>query len=429
MSDSADDHDQTSFRAGAFIPVLFFLGPVVTAILPRFTPLFLLLIAVALMIAGLRRGLGWRDFLEPNPAMIALVVVAAYAALSAIWAAERDDALLKPMLLLAATLAVFAAARSIPFLETERLRHASIALIAGALCAALLVTTELLTKGALMRTAMNLMPMLQPEGGKHMRILDGRVIRINMSELNQSVAIVAFLLWPGLFAISTLQISRRRLLSVLFFLALAVPIAISEHASSQFGLIASMLILPLCWMRPRIVIRALAVAWCLGFVLVLPLDFLAYKADLQRATWLPETARARVIIWDYTAELFFKHPWLGIGADSTKGARAKRTEPPEWPKGYVYPRDTGHHAHNLFLQTLYELGLVGTILVAIAGAAVILRIAFLPRQAQPYAVAALTVFAAIAAFAWSMWQAWLICAVGLLVVYVLLPAARYRDHA
>jgi len=426
MARSADDHDHASFRAGAFIPIEFFLAPVFTAIMPRLAPFFFFLIGIALLVAGLRRGLGWREFLAPNPAMIALAVVAAYAALSAIWAAEPEDAMLKPAVLLAATFVVFAAAPSISSLEPKRLRQASIALIGGALCAALFVTIEFVTEGALTRTAMNFIPEFRPGSLKQVKIVDGRVVRLNMSELNQSVAILAFLLWPGLLALSTLQSPRRKLYSLLFFIALAVPIALSEHESSQIGVIASTLILPLAWVRPRAVIRMLAVAWCLGFVFVIPLDHLAYKADLHRAEWLPQSAQARLIIWDYTAERFGERPWLGIGADSTKGAQAANSEPPEWPEGFVFPRATGRHAHNLFLQTLYELGVVGAILAAIAGAAVILRMALLPEQAQPYAAAAFTVLAVIAALAWSMWQAWLICAVGLLVIYVLLPAARYK---
>jgi hypothetical protein len=32
-------------------------------------------------------------------------------------------------------------------------------------------------------------------------------------------------------------------------------------------------------------------------------------------------------------------------------------------------------------------------------------------------------FAVIAAFAWGMWQVWLVCAVGLLPLYLLMPSA------
>ena len=55
--------------------------------------------------------------------------------------------------------------------------------------------------------------------------------------------------------------------------------------------------------------------------------------------------------------------------------------------------------------------------MAFAGAAVALRISLLPFEAQPFAVATFATFFAIAAFAWSIWQEWLTCAVGLLVIY------------
>ena len=86
-------------------------------------------------------------------------------------------------------------------------------------------------------------------------------------------------------------------------------------------------------------------------------------------------------------------------------------------------RTTGQHAHNLFLQTWYELGVFGAILVAIAGAAVVLRILLLPALVQPYDAAAFTLFAVIATFAWGMWQVWLVCAVALLPLYLLMAAA------
>ena len=169
------------------------------------------------------------------------------------------------------------------------------------------------------------------------------------------------LLWPGLLALRALPSPRRKLLSVLFFLALAVPIAISEHDSSQVGLVASLLVLLLAWVSPRAVVRGLAIAWCLGFVLVIPLDFLAFKADLHQAKWLPMSARARIIIWEYTAERVLEKPFLGIGADSTPAMMVKPKNPSERPKGFVIRRTTGQHAHNLFLQSWYELGVFGVI--------------------------------------------------------------------
>lgn len=412
-----------AFRGGALIPVLFFITPLFTAAAPRLAPFFLPIVAATLIIVALRRGLPWRELLQPNAAMSAIIAVALYAALSATWAEAPGSALAKAALVIAVTLVVFAAAAAIPTLDKDQVRRASLAFVAGALSAAAFVMTELLTDGALTRFAMNTIPAFKPDRAKHVVIRHGLVTRINVSEFNQHVAMLAFMLWPGLLALRVLDPPRRTLLTVLFFLALALPIAISEHDSSQVGLIAALLIFPLASIRPGAIIRGLALAWCLGFVLVIPLDFLAFKAGLHQVDWLPKSARARIIIWEYTAERVLEHPWLGIGADSTPAVKAKVVDAPEKPEGFVFRRTTGQHAHNLFLQSWYELGLFGTILTAIAGAAAALRLLLLPRDGQAYGAAAFTLFAVIAAFAWGMWQVWLVCAVGLLPLYFLMPAA------
>jgi hypothetical protein len=429
MSSSAAGGNGRPFRGGPLIPILFFVTPLFTAASPRLAPFLLPVVAAVLMIAALRRGLPWRDLLKPNAALIALVAVAAYAGLSAIWAADPEAALSKCALLLGTTLVVFAASAAIPTLDADQVRRASHAFVAGAFCAAGFVAIELLTDGAITRATMNTFPSFRPVRAKHVTIHHDRVTKINLSEFNQDIAILALLLWPGLLALRALPSPRRMLLSVLFFLALAVPIAISEHDSSQVGLVASLLVLLLTWVSPRAVVRGLAIAWCLGFVLVIPLDFLAFKADLHEAKWLPMSARARIIIWEYTAERVLEKPWLGIGADSTPAMIVKPKNPSERPKGFVIRRTTGQHAHNLFLQSWYELGVLGVILAALAGAAVALRILLLPAAAQAYGAASFTMVAVIAAFAWGMWQVWLICAVGLLPLYLLMPAALLRPPA
>jgi len=113
--------------------------------------------------------------------------------------------------------------------------------------------------------------------------------------------------------------------------------------------------------------------------------------NLQTAEWLRGSFRARIIIWEYTAERVLDHPWLGIGAASTPALREPRDQS-EKPSGYVYPRNTGQHAHNMFLQTWYELGAAGVLLIAIAGAIVAFRIALLPIETQPFAAASFAVF-------------------------------------
>jgi hypothetical protein len=87
MSSSAAGGNGRPFRGGPLIHILFFITPLFTAASPRLAPFLLPVVAVVLMIAALRRGLPWRHLLRPNAALIALLAVAAYAGLSAIWAA------------------------------------------------------------------------------------------------------------------------------------------------------------------------------------------------------------------------------------------------------------------------------------------------------------------------------------------------------
>ena len=428
MSSSAAVRMDRVSRGAPLITALLFIGPLFTAASPRLSPFFLAVIGLTLIVAALRRGLPWRDLLQPNAALIALIAVALYAALSAVWAANPEGALSKAALLAAATLVVFAARAAIATLDAPEVGRAARAFLAGVLCGAGFLTIELLTDGALTRFTMNTFPVFRPDGAKHLTIEDGRVTRMNLSEFNQHVAIVALLLWPGLLALrAAFQGSNRVIATVLFFVALAVPIGISEHDSSQVGIIASLLVFALAWSWPRATIRGLAAMWCLGFVLVLPLDFLAFKADLHQAHWLPNSARARIIIWEYTAERVLERPWLGIGADSTPALKAKK-DASEWPEGFVYKRTTGQHAHNLFLQVWYELGLAGAILAAVAGAAVVLRIPSLPLAAQAYGAASFALFAVMAAFAWGVWQIWLMCAFALLPLYLAMAAAPFRSN-
>ena len=228
MSSAAGGNGQ-SFRGGALIPILFFITPLFTAAAPRLAPFFLPIVAFVLIVVALRRGLPWRELVQPNAAMAALIAVGLYAALSAIWAEAPESALSKAALLIAATLVVFAASAAIAVLDKDQVRRASLAFIAGALCAAGFVMTELLTDGALTRFAMNNIPAFKPDRAKHVAIHHGRVTKINLSEFNQHVAMLAFQLWPGLLALRVLEPRRRILLTILFLVALAVPIAFSEH--------------------------------------------------------------------------------------------------------------------------------------------------------------------------------------------------------
>jgi O-antigen ligase len=222
----------------------------------------------------------------------------------------------------------------------------------------------------------------------------------------------------------------RYIFSGALLVAVTVAVFLSEHQSSQVALIVSfpVFFLALLWRKP--IIRSLAALWCLAFVLVVPAIFFAYDQQLHTANWLPSSFRARIIIWEYTAERVLDHPWVGVGADSTRALKEPNTlETAERPAGFIYPRTIGMHAHDLFLQTWFELGVIGVVLMGFAGAVVALRMSLLPFEAQPFGAAQFIAFIAIASFGWGMWQTWLICGVALSLVYLLIGAnSATREH-
>ncbi len=408
------------------LPIVFFMSPLATSAAPRLTPFFVAIVGIALIGSALRRGMQWRELLPRNAALMACLLFAAYVFLNATWSVDPLAGIGKAALLVALVLITFAAVEAASALEKATLCQAAIAFAAGALMGALFIMVELLTRGIVTRTVVGWIPSLSSP--KHFDISDGMLTALNLSKLDQNINLAMFHLWPGLLALMGLASTRRTIAMVVFFATIAAVIALSNHDSSQVALIASSLVVMLAWQWRTLVIRTLAIFWCAAFVFVIPASFAAYESGLHFANWLPKSARARVILWEYTAEQALSRPLLGVGVDSTSrlSIEQKATLNREQPDGFVYPRTMGHHAHNMFLQTWYELGAVGALLLAVAGAAVALLIFLLPASAQPFAAGAFAAFAIVGAFAWGMWQSWFMCAVALLPIYLRLAAARVK---
>jgi O-antigen ligase len=409
------------------LPIAFFTSPLATSVAPRLTPLCVAIVGIALIGSALRRGMHWRELLPYQTALAACLVFAAYVLLSSTWSADPLAGLGKAALLLGLILFTFAAVRAASALDNMTLSGAAIAFAAGALLGTLFIIVELLTHGIVTRTVVTWLPFLVSR--KHFDISGGVITQIHLAKLDQNVNVAMFHLWPGLLALMGLASTRRAIAIVGFFAVIAAVIALSKHDSSQVALIVSSLVVILGWKWRTLVIRSLAVLWCAAFVLVIPANFAAYDNGLHFAEWLPKSARARIILWEYTSEQTLDHPLLGAGVDSTPRLtdQQKAMFGRERPEGFVYPRTMGHHAHSIFLQTWSELGAIGALLLAVAGAAVVLLIFFLPITAQPFAAGAFAAFAIVGAFAWGMWQSWFMCAVALLPLYLRVPAATVEE--
>jgi O-Antigen ligase len=406
----------TGFRkAGSVLQVLLLVAPLATAIAPRLTWLFLCLVAIVLLVGAWRQGSEWRRLVQPNPAFMAVLVVVLYVFLSAIWSPDPGGTLSKAALFLGVVLLTLAASNAIAVWDKTELRQAALAFAVGAFLGSLYILIGILTDDAVKRAAEFAVTMDRPESKSSF------ATKFKLGSVRRNVTMSVLHLWPALLVLTAfIRPSRRLAYTLLFLAAVAVPVFLSGRESAQVALIGSALVFAAACTWRRGISRGLAVAWCLAFALILPLTFAAYRAELHMEKWLPKSARERVILWEYTAERVLETPWIGIGADATPLMREAVTA--EQPVGFVYPRTTGAHAHSLFLQVWYELGLVGAVLVALAGAATALRTTSLSPEAQPFAAATFATFGASVAFAWGIWQTWLICGVALALLYLLIAA-------
>jgi O-antigen ligase len=138
-----------------------------------------------------------------------------------------------------------------------------------------------------------------------------------------------------------------------------------------------------------------------------------FRRDWQEAEWLDGSARHRVEIWNYTAELIAQKPLTGWGFD------AARAIPKARPFEQVGERPLlPLHPHNAPLQILLELGAVGATIVFVLLMLLVGRIEGLSKPARVCGQALFVSTLVIACTAYGLWQnQWLamMCSAALLI--------------
>jgi hypothetical protein len=242
----------------------------------------------------------------------------------------------------------------------------------------------------------------------------GAVLGINALTLTRSVAVLCLMLWPAVLMMQT-TLKRQQRLAAGAGLVLVSGLAIlaSEHETSMLALLASLLVLAGMLVAAPVMRGLVLVGWLCATLLVVPIAVAAYSGGLHTAKWIPETGRNRIILWGVTASEMRKAPILGVGVGSTKDLDEQTGANAPKPADHSYPLRTGRHAHNVFMQTWYELGAVGALLLSALGIAAWMALGRLPAATQPYVFASFVAAVVIGAFSWGMWQTWFMAAYGI----------------
>jgi len=373
-------------------------------VLPRAAPVMLVLLAIVWLFAP-----GPGRFSRPavTPLLTAVVLFAAYAAVTAAWSIEPREGVLKVCWLLLAVLAgatMLATGARLGAADAARIRRALVIAFAIGLA---YVGCEVLLGGKLLQGLFNLFEALRPVSRKHMAMRGDAVQSINPYVFNRNMGAVVLLMWPALAAGAALVRAPgvRWVLALLFVATLAVA-ARSEHESSAIAIAVSGIVFVVARLLPRIGRPLVLVGWLAATLLMVPVAMLAYTAGMHKADAIPVTARARIILWDYTARQVLHRPLLGVGIASTRTMDEKHAPAAQKRNDEVFAQRTGRHAHNVYLQTWYELGAVGALLLLAAGIALWRAVVRLPEASQPYALAAFPAAMVIGSFTWGLWQEW-----------------------
>ncbi len=411
----------TADRLDALAPALALVAIVIALIAPRMTPgLIALLCGPVIAVAALSSRSLARPW--PLPAIVAgLTVFGAYLAVNALWSVDRGAAFGKVALFGLIVAVVTLAADAIPRLRQD---------IAAKLCRAILIAVgigavflaiEVLFQQPIRRLAGSLLPFLRPPP-KHAAVADGWISSIALYTLNRNLAVLNLVLWPALLILrSSVEAGRARILAGMALFVAAVAMFRSEHETSMLALMAGCLVFAGMTFAAPLTRRVVLAGWVAATLLIVPLAAYSHSAGLHQASWLPQTARNRIVLWGVTAEKVRAAPILGVGVDSTEPLDEEAAPTAVKPEGQAYPLRTGRHSHNIFMQTWYELGAIGALLLLSVGLLVQGALARLPSDVQPYAYASFVAASVISAFSWGMWQPWFMAAFGIWA-FVLLAA-------
>ncbi|MEZ5924742.1 MAG: O-antigen ligase family protein [Hyphomicrobiaceae bacterium] len=392
---------------------------------PRSTPFQLGLVMLMAIAVVVRDGRRWGPLLRPSVPVVLLLAFSGFALLSAIWARDSARAFELALMFLANVLGGILLVRWVEGESGERLARLGLGLLMGLSLGLAFLTLEMSTGQIVKRLLFNSIDVFRPDTDKHFGIRHGEIVRIAVYYLNRGIAVMVLLLWPIALIASLWPVKSRRRLMVYGFLITATALtAFSAHETSKLALLLSFAGFALAQASTKWAWRSLYAVWVVMLVGAVPMALTAHRAGLAEVEAIQDSGRARIILWGVTAARTLDNPILGVGADSTREIDAELAATAVKEEGAPFALRTGRHAHNVYLQTWFELGGIGAALMLVAGLALFRRLYDLPERARPFVFAALVAGIVMAGLSWGLWQPWLAAAYSLMALS-LAVAIRY----
>lgn len=392
---------QVEFTDRVFGVLILVLG-ISAIVFTRSIAVILPVLAAAAAIGLVAERLPLKGITTFPPAVLTVAALLGFACVSALWSADASitvahSALFLLVLLLGHLLAFWVAVQ-----PARRIRHLVYWLVIAILVGVVGLTIETLSDQAVRRTLMEYSSIFNPPTlGKHYKILQDGSIRIANFELNRSIAAANMLLWPAVLCAASYWNGKKLALVALVLVGgVLLATAGSTHETSKIAALCGVIAFAVAYFWRRFATAGAIVVWSIVVLGVVPLALVAHDyLHLEDASWMQNSARARIVIWNEVADTVMKAPLLGVGARTGYVLNERKIPGAELSK---VPR----HAHNVYLQTWYELGFVGAILLLAVGILGLRAISALPDAAYPFALATFAVGMVQLATSWEIWQRW-----------------------
>ena len=391
-------------------------GAILYLALPLLGPAVLLLSVAAPLAWRLMAGSGL-PLHRPSAPIVALVLAGAYLCINATWSLSPSSARISLVMLFLFIAAVHLTLRALDDGDADARRamarglYAAMALVGAVLC------IEALSGQWLRKQLTTFAPALGPDL-RHIRVEDGQVTFIHGYLLNRNIAALTLLLWPTLLAVVALaSTSRQRRWLLAGLVPVVVAILAAEHATSKIAFVGAAAAFGAFLASPRMTERVIAWGWIATILLVVPVATAAFQNELYLSTWIPRTAKHRIVIWGHTSEQIAKAPILGAGIHTARALNPANDYDVARAPGSDFRLTTGLHSHNGYLQTWYEAGAVGAAFLLVFGLLVLRCLAAAPADAQPYLYATFVACALMGGSSFSLWQPWFMASLGLAAVF------------
>jgi len=402
------------------------MGVVLFVLTPRLSPVLLPLatIAPAAWCLADARPLAWQ---RVSPLTVAFVLAGIYLCFNASWSLSPSSARTALIMYFTLVVVMHVVLNALHHDATDVLRSMARGLVAGMLVAGTVMCVEVFSGQWIGRTLMSLLPGLQPNP-RDMLVRDGWVVYLESYLINRSITILALLFWPTLLAIRHVSSQDQRPYLLAGLAPVVAAILGSQHATSKIAFIGAAISFAALAFWPSTARRGVAWGWTAIIMLVIPVAALMYQSELYRATWLPHSAQHRIVIWGYTTQLLGNAPIFGAGIDAARAHNDPDSyDAPFAPDSHIRVT-TGHHSHNVYLQTWYETGAVGALILLGIGLLVCKSLTQACGEAQPYLTATFVTCALLGCSSFSLWQAWFMASLGLSAGFAVVGAVLDRSR-